>query len=237
MSILRKALFVGALLAVHATTVLAQAPVEAAPPAPLARVDERSSEVYAFASTLHLFHDYAPYERPHPQHHWRSKRNEPFIDPARLTMLVFGWSRHVGSKHRGSRVPIHSRLNEDNPGLGASVSFGRCYGDQFECHGTIVYIDQNSLSGKAVTIGGGASKEVFRYGRFTISAGFEAFLLFYRAGYSDKRMIGPLALPAGSADFKIDRHTSIGIGIQVLPVRAGDAKRIELYNVRLRSDF
>jgi hypothetical protein len=236
MTIWRQALFVSALLVAH-VTALAQGTVDELSQAPAPVIDD-SHDLYALAPFDRSFYEPPSYERRHVQHHWGGERNEPFIDPARVTRLVFGWSRHVGSKHRpGSNLPWYQQFQERNPGLGASVALGPCYGDQLECHVSLVYIDQNSLRGKAVTLGGGASKEIFRYQRLSVSAGVEAFLLLYRAGYSDKKIIGPLALPTLSLDFKPDKQTLIGIGVQVLPVRAGDARRIELYNVRVKADF
>lgn len=236
-----KALSLGVLLMTHAVTALAQGAVETLPQAPDTLVSGR--ELYAFAPIDRSFYELVAPERPRVQHHWGGERNEPLIDPVRVTRLVFGRSRHVGSKHRpGSSLPWYKQFQERNPGLGISVSTGTCYGGTFECHVTFVYIDQNSLRGKAVTIGGGVSKEVINLKSLigvpvTASIGVEAFLLLYRAGYIDRKMIGPLALPTLGLDFKPDKHTLIGVAVQVLPMRAGDAKRIELYNVRFKIDF
>lgn len=218
--------------------LIAYAPVSAdaaeVPQTPGSIIDT-GRDLYAFASTDRSFYGFAMPEQSRIQHRWGGERYEPLIDPSRVTQIVYGWSRHVGSKRRGSSVPIQSRLNEQNPGLGWNVSFGICYGERFECHATVVYIDQNSLRGKAVTIGFGMNREIFRLGNLTISGGFEAFLMSHRAGYRDKKIVAPLVLPTGSMEYKIDAYTSIGIGVEVLPFRAGDAKRIEIYNIRVKS--
>jgi hypothetical protein len=195
-------------------------------------------ELYALGPIDHSQYELVLPERPHVQHHWGGERNEPWIDPERVTRLVFGWSRHVGSKHRpNSSTPWYTQFQEHNPGMGASVSFGSCFSGRFECHGSAIYIDQNSLRGKAVTVGGGMSRELLQISRAKLSVGVEGFILLYRAGYSNKKLIGPLALPVASLDIKIDKNSFIGLGVQVLPVRAGDARRIELYNWRLHTDF
>lgn len=204
---------------------------------------EDGRELYALGPSGSSLYEPAVPERRRVQRRWVGERHEPFIDPARVTRLVFGRSRHVGSKHRpGSNLPWFKQFQERNPGLGISVSTGKCFGGYFECHATLVYIDQNSLRGKAVTVGGGMQREVIDLKPLigvpiTASVGVEAFLLLYRAGYIDRKLIGPLALPTLGVDFKPDKHFLIGVAVQVLPMQAGDAKRIELYNVRMKVDF